>query len=258
MVARSKNIISDTCFFINIIIFSGLLYLCYTMKPPVTEGITNMNCCGGVEAGVHYSETDRKPPDYIKRCFVSNENNGETVYEWNGFPCTGKDDQKCCKNGGECTASSKGGYCRRDNGTKYIFRRQDGGTSSPYIKRVNDHPLDVNDANDMEDYFYERRGEDEYQQLSPEMRRFMARRSQSEEFIEGEIVSRNASRARLIADTLEQNKATYQNYQIVYTITLIHLILLTGILIVIRKSIIAKIQTYVDVLTLQYHKFAGQ
>ena len=55
----------------NILIFCGLLYILYTfIEPPVKpleEGIRNMGCCGGVEAGVHYQETDTRPPEYIRR-----------------------------------------------------------------------------------------------------------------------------------------------------------------------------------------------
>ena len=90
---------------------------------------------------------------------VQSKKEGETVYDWNGFPCTSKDSRECCNDGskrGECVATSKGGYCKSDDGN-FTFRRGDGTTSRPYIKRSNDNILDVNDARDMQDYFYERK-----------------------------------------------------------------------------------------------------
>ena len=62
---------------INILIIIGLFsaYQYYDKKLnklneyDVIEGVSNTNCCGGIEGGVHYQETDTKPPDYISRCF---------------------------------------------------------------------------------------------------------------------------------------------------------------------------------------------
>lgn len=257
-----KQSMKTSYFAINLLIFSGLLYLCYTMKPvpmkSVTkEGISNMNCCGGIEAGVHYSETDRKPPEYVRRCFKSKPVNGETVYTWNGFPCTNNDSSDCCNNEGECVATSRGGYCRSDSGD-FIYRRRDGDTKSPYIKRSNDNILDVNDSRDMENYFYSRREEGEDRSLSPEMRRFMARRSKNEKFIEDAIVSKAANREKLRQEVQNRRDDEVKNYQIVYTITIIHLLILVVIAIVIRRTIIAKIQGYLDVVYIQYLKFSGK
>ena len=254
----AKTSIQETCFCINIVILCGLLYLCYVMRNKnLTEGISNMNCCGGIEAGVHYSETDRKPPDYVKRCFKSRDDNGETVYDWNGFPCTNKDSSDCCDSGrGECVATSKGGYCKGD-GENFIFRRR-SDQPRPYIKRSNDNILDVNDARDMQDYFYERRTDSRSENLSPEMARFMARRSKNESFVEDQVVSNAATKEKLKREVQEKREDQLQSAQIVYYITIIHLIALVIIAIVIRRFIIAKIQGYVDVIHVQYIKFSGK
>ena len=256
----AKRSIKETCFCINIVILGGLLYLCYTMRNKnITEGITNMNCCGGIEAGVHYSETDRKPPDYVKRCFKSRDDSGETVYDWNGFPCTNKDSSDCCNDGskkGECVATSKGGYCRSDQGN-FIFRRR-SETSSPYIKRSNDNILDVNDTKDMQDYFYDRKEDSTKKNLSPEMQRFMSRRSDNEKFVEDQISSKANSRDILKREVQEKQDDAVKNNQIVYWITLIHLITLIIIALVVRRMIIAKIQGYLDVVYIEYLKFSGK
>ena len=64
-----------------------------------------------------------------------------TVYDWNGFPCTNSDVKECCGGNGECIATSKGGYCKHDTGN-FIYKRASGDTSRPYIQRSNDKLLD--------------------------------------------------------------------------------------------------------------------
>jgi len=254
-----KQSIACSCFTLNLLVFIGLLYLCYIMKP-TKEGISNMNCCGGIEPGVHYSETDRKPPPYVRRCFQSNDLNGETVYEWNGFPCTNSEDSDCCNDGnrkGQCRATSKGGYCKSNDGN-FTFVRKEGSKTRPYIKRSKDDILDINDARDMEDYFYSRRDDSKSKSLSPEMKRFMARRDKNERFVEDAIVSKNASREKTKLDLKNKRDDKTKNYQIISIITIIHLLVLVIIAIVIRRTIIAKIQGYLDVLNVQYLKFSGK
>ena len=92
-------------------------------KQKLIEGVVNSNCCGGIEAGVHYKETDRKPPNYVRRCFRSRHDGGDVIYEWNTMPCSTADSAQCCKNSdgsdlGQCVASTGGGYCKNDMGEK--------------------------------------------------------------------------------------------------------------------------------------------
>ena len=54
-------------------------------KQKLIEGVINSNCCGGIEAGVHYKETDRKPPEFVRRCFVLAVM--ELNLSMNGIPC---------------------------------------------------------------------------------------------------------------------------------------------------------------------------
>lgn len=90
------------CVLLSLLITS-LIYHMMTYKEPVT-----LECCGGVLRGVHYSETDRKPPRIIRRCFNSDS-------DWESMPCTGTGGN-CCKapdgkSLGTCVPTTKGGYC---------------------------------------------------------------------------------------------------------------------------------------------------
>lgn len=257
---NSKSSYKNKFLYCNLLIFALLIGVYCYLTRDVKEGIRNMNCCGGIEAGVHYSETDRKPPDYVKQCFKSRNENGQTVYDWNGFPCTGNDSSDCCTDGskkGECIATSKGGYCKSDNSDDFIFRRRES-TSSSYIKRTDDKVLDINDPKDMQKYFFNKNDASNKAQLSPEMKRFMARRSRNEKFVSDSISSKASSRRELIESTKERNMDKQKNSQIIYTITLIHLIVLIMILIVVKDKVIFKIQGYLDVVNTQYLKFSGK
>ena len=117
---NTKKMITLACLVVIIALFG--VYQCvddyYT--DDIVEGVINTNCCGGVQAGVHYQETDTKPPDYIRRCFRSRRDNGEVVYEWSGFPCSDADSTECCQNPdgsdlGQCVPTTKGGYCESNN-----------------------------------------------------------------------------------------------------------------------------------------------
>ena len=138
------------------------------------------------------------------------------------------------------------------------FVRKEGSKTRPYIKRSKDDILDINDARDMEDYFYSRRDDSKSKSLSPEMKRFMARRDKNERFVEDAIVSKNASREKTKLDLKNKRDDKTKNYQIISIITIIHLLVLVIIAIVIRRTIIAKIQGYLDVLNVQYLKFSGK
>ena len=256
--AKSKSNLNENIFYCNILIFLALVCLYNYLSRPLTEGIRNMNCCGGVEAGVHYSETDKKPPAYIRRCFQSHNDNGETVYNWNGFPCTRNGVKDCCGKNGSCTASSKGGYCTDSDGNNFIYKRRSGEETSPYIKRSNDDILDINDVNDMKDYYYDRRQSSKSAGMSREMQRFMTRRSKNEAYMEQALIDKKSTEMRSLKDAKEALDEQHKNIQIVYWITLIHLFMLLTISIVVKEEIIIRIQGYIDVVYLQYLKFSGK
>jgi len=261
---KTKSSSKETFFYCNVLIFMGLITLYYKMNQNIKEGVTNMSCCGGIEAGVHYSETDKKPPAYVRRCFKSDNQSGETVYDWSGFPCSNKDSDDCCvsdKNSygkGDCIATSKGGYCRsREGKGDFIFRRRDN-RSRPYIKRSNDNILDVNDVNDMKDYFYDRSSSKSTLRMSPEMQRFMARRDRNESYMEQQLINKQTTISKDRESAKSKIKEQQENVQIVMTVTIIHLLCLTAIVITIRHAIILKIQTVLDMFYMQYLKYSGK
>ena len=141
---KSKSSYKETFLYCNLLILMGLIGACYYLhtdmdeldNDSVYEGVTNMGCCGGIQGGVHYNETDTKPPPYVRRCFKSFNDDGKTSYNWSGFPCTSSENSDCCDNKGQCIATTKGGYCESSEG-KFIFNRRKS-ESSMYIKRSND------------------------------------------------------------------------------------------------------------------------
>ena len=251
---------------LNILIIAILLvsYQYYDSKVnnfDLIEGVRNSNCCGGIEAGVHYKETDTKPPDYIRRCFRSRRDNGEVIYEWSGFPCTTNDSSDCCQNSdgsslGDCVASSSGGYCESGD-DRQIFRRGKA-TSSPYIKRSNDTILDINNTIDMEDYFYERKESIREKQLSPDMLEFLKRKDANSAFIQAHIVDRN--REKIQRETESKLKATEKQkiIQIKNTILAVHLLFLLGFTFLIKDSIVRDIDSFYSLLKSKYMEFSGK
>ena len=247
----------ETFFCINIIIFIGLLMVCYRMNnSPIIEGITQMSCCGGIEPGVHYKETDTKPPEYVRRCFKSSGDAGRTVYQWSGFPCTQKESSDCCGDGGECTATTKGGYCKGTS-SDYIYKRRDSEKSS-YMKRSNDTLLDISDTIDMKDYFFDRSKQSNLRSLSPEMRMFMARRDENQKYMQEQHILKKSLKDADRNMAVDKIKERNRNCQITYTITLIHLIFLVAIAIFIKDTIIMKIQGFIDVINVQRVQFTGK
>jgi hypothetical protein len=253
----------------NILVIIGLFcaYQYYDKKVndfdefALIEGVRNTNCCGGIEGGVHYQETDTKPPDYIRRCFRSRRDNGEVVYEWSGFPCTNKDSSECCQNSdgtdlGECVASSGGGYCESDNNRR-TFRRGKA-TSSPYIKRSNDKILDVNNTIDMEDYFYERKEARREKRLSPDMLEFLKRKDKNTAFIQSHIVDRN--REKIQRETEAKLKASEKQkiIQIKDTILAVHLLFVLGFAFLVKDLMIKEIDGFYDMLQVKLLEFRGK
>ena len=251
MVKSTKSSYKKIFIYCNVLIFIGLLGLyCYLspdikFSPDIVEGVRVTSCCGGIQPGIHYSETDRKPPHYVKRCFKKNK--------WSGFPCTQGDSKDCCPGDAiECIPTTKGGYCRSDS-RNYYFR---GSSEKRYIKRHNDEPLDIDDANDMDDYFKDRGGKGKY--VSPEMRRFIAQRTKNEEYVEVHL----RHKRKVDAEDLEKSKDKLQdqskNIELISTITMVHLILLVVFSIVIRDDIINNINGFYGLLNTQYLNFTGK
>ena len=267
---KSKSSYKETFLYCNLLILGGLIVLYYYLNKPIEEGIRNMNCCGGVEAGVHYSETDTEPPHYIRKCFKSSKDGS---YEWSGFPCTGKGDSKCCpyskdngdksgkggKSGkedmsGECIPTTKGGYCSGSEGN-FVFRR---GESKRYIKHGSDELLDINDANDMKDYFYDRGEKEKEKGTSVEMQRFLSRRGKNEKYMEQHLRDKRKLDQSDIASSKEKLKEQSKKVEIISSITVIHLLFLVVFSIVIRGEIIQRIDGFYDLLYMQYLSFTGK
>ena len=247
----------------NLLLFIGFVYLFYYLQGPseeeVKEGITNMNCCGGVEAGVHYQETDTKPPEYIRRCFKSGRDGGKVTYEWNGFPCSSADGNECCPvddDSAECIPTTGGGYCKSDSGDK-IFRRGESDSSS-YIKRGNDNVLDINDTIEMEDYFYDTSSEGSGKRLTPEMKAFMERRDQNNAFIQSHIVDSNRERIKRNTEARLLAEDELKEHQIKSTITTVHLLFIIGFSIVLKDLIIKDIDSFYTLLAQKLAEFTGK
>jgi hypothetical protein len=172
----AKRRLPTYCFYVNILIFIGLVYLTYTMRPKLIEGVIETNCCGGIKPGVHYRETDKRPPEYVRRCFKST---GDGGYKWSGFPCTQKESEQCCSGdkSDKCVPSSLGGYCKSDGGD-YIYEYKKD--KQPYLQFSSDKLLDIDNIIDMKDYFYNRSKDSNLQSLSLEMRQFMARKDENQ------------------------------------------------------------------------------
>jgi hypothetical protein len=83
---------------------------------------TILSCCGGMNKNRgDYKETDTKPPKKWKRCFKKNE--------WDSFPCTTAESNKCCGGKGKCRPTRYGGKCElndRSSGSKFFIYDEDG------------------------------------------------------------------------------------------------------------------------------------
>ena len=250
---KSKSSYKKSFVYCNVLIFMGLLGLYYYLTRDVKEGIRNMNCCGGIEEGVHYSETDTRPPRYVRKCF---KKRGDGSYNWSGFPCTSQGDGDCCGGNGECVPTSKGGYCKNTgdgDGGDFYFRRDE---SQPYIKMTDDEPIDINDADDMKDYFYDRGEKRKHE--SPEMKRFLARQTRNEKYVEQHLRDKRKSEQSGIDETTNKLKDQSKKIELITTITIIHLLFLVIFSIVIRAEIIQKIDGFYNLIYVQYLNFTGK
>lgn len=253
---KSKSKVKETFFYCNILILIGLVGLYYYLSnKPVKEGIRDMNCCGGIEAGVHYSETDTKPPPYVQRCFKSSKDTSGTgtVYTWDGFPCTGAGSSDCC-NGHECVATTKGGYCSSPDGD-FIFHRRNQ-QSKPYLKHSNDNVIDISDVNDMKDYYYDRRGSRRGE--SREMSEFEKRREKNEAYMEKQLLNKKIRSTSEIDKSKEKLDDQKKNIQIISALTIVHMLFVTIFAITIRELIVVEIEGFYQLIYKQYLSFAGK
>ena len=248
---------------LNIFILIGLSYLIHYLneQSKIKEGVVNSNCCGGIEAGVHYRETDRSPPEYVRRCFKSRRVNGQIQYDWDTMPCSSEDSDKCCTNVdgedlGECVPSTGGGYCDNNN-TKTMFRRGDS-TASRYVRRSDDSLLDINNTIDMEDYFYERSAGRMERDLSPDMLDFLERRDQNNAYIQSHITDRNRDRIRRETQARLEAEEDKKFIQIKSSILAVHLLFVITFAILIKDLIVKDIDYYYDILNQRYLEFAGK
>lgn len=248
---------------LNIFILLGLYYLLQYLEKQksLVEGVINSNCCGGIEAGVHYQETDTSPPDYVRRCFKSSRINGEIVYDWSGFPCSSEDSVQCCTDSdgrdiGQCIPSTKGGYCKDGNSNK-IFRRGESSASS-YIKRSDDNLIDINNTVEMEDYFYDRSQGDRERNMSSDMINFLNRRDRNSAYIQSHIVERNRQEIMRQVQARQDATKDKKRMQIKTSIIAVHLLFLLTFAILIKDLIIKDIDTYYDMLAVRYLEFTGK
>jgi len=247
----------------NLLVFCGLVYILYTFTEPLKEGITNMGCCGGVEAGVHYQETDTRPPEYIRRCFRSERDSGTShiEYDWSGFPCSSEDGGQCCKtkegrDKGECVPTTGGGYCKSDSGNT-VFKRGDSDPSS-YIKLGSDKLLDINDTLDMEDYFFDRSGSQLGQGMSTDMLAFMERRDQNNEFLQSHIIDKNRAKIKDLTEKKLKAGTEKKELQIKSTITFVHILCVLAFSLVIKDLIIKYIDDFYTLIYTRYLEFSGR
>ena len=123
------------------------------------------------------------------------------------------------------------------------------------MRRGGDDILDINDANDMEDYFYDR---GEKKSHSPEMQRFLARRKRNEKYMEKHL----RDKRKLDLSKIESSKAKLteqtKNIEIISTVTILHLLFLIIFSIVIREEIILRIDGFYNLLYTQYLSFTGK
>ncbi len=251
-----KHTLKKYCFVVNILLLLGFVYilsqLISTWRPKLIEGVTNTNCCGGIEPGVHYRETDKNPPEYVRRCFKSSD-------EWNGFPCTSKDSSQCCPDSdgvnGECIATNNGGYCKKSDNSKFMF---EDGVKRPYFQVRSDKHLDINNVVDMQKYFYERSTDTNLQNLSPEMQQFMARKDENQRYLQQKLIEKNKLDTSARETALDNINNQTKNYQLTYALTIIHVGLLVAVAVFVRPSIVSKIQEYLDIVNIQYLKFSGK
>ena len=230
-------------------------------KQKLIEGVINSNCCGGIEAGVHYKETDKKPPDYVRRCFRSRRDGVEVIYEWNTMPCSTDDSAECCKNSdgtdlGQCIPTTGGGYCKGSD-RETMFRRGES-TATSFVKRSDDNILDINNTVDMQDYFFDRSATQMEKKLSPDMIEFLKRRDINNKYLQAHIVDRNRAKIKQIQEAKMKAQEEKKLIQIKDTILAVHLIFVLGFALLIKDLIIKDVDGYYSLISDKYSEFTGK
>ena len=222
------------CVLLSLLITS-LIYHMMTYKEPVT-----LECCGGVLRGVHYSETDRKPPRIIRRCFTDDS-------DWESMPCTGTGGN-CCKGPdgrslGTCVPTTKGGYC----GTR---KQPKSARTGEIIARDVDigGEIDLNDERSIE--IDDIRETDPSVILSPENlqeRELTERRQRLNEYnFSGSDISN-------ITYSIEE----YNRYTNILWLYLLHVFFILVLLFLLREKIDEKVGGYLGFVTQKRREFSS-
>jgi len=219
----------------NMLIISVSIFV-LSMSYFLSENI-DPSCCGGVLPGVHYLESDTKPPKIIKRC----------LKDWNSFPCTNKDSPNCCvsenrengENGekGECIPTDKGGYCKMSDGNK-IYKN---GKLTPTMFLGS--TIDLDDPGSYE-------GEVDISLTREDL--YDRRVAERNEAIR---LKRDSESGNLGYTTEEQMISATQ--EILWWIYLIHLSIILILSLLLYKSLPIVIQGYVGTITKKINNFMG-
>ncbi len=240
-----------------ILVFLGLAYCLFIKhKKEIKEGITNMNCCGGILLGTHFQDSDIEPPSYVNRCFSSSRENGQIRYNWSANGCTENGTEDCCGGEGTCMPSKRGGYClNEDNGETFIFNRGGGSRKTNFIRRGGDDDLDINDTNQMRE-FLEERGDSLVSDRSLAQQEAQDRENRA--LVTGIIQNNLANDLSITKRNLELLNEQKKENQIISWITIIHVSFILAFSIVLKEPIIAIIDGYYDKLNLMISEFKGQ
>jgi len=256
-------ILTNSIYYCNaliiILLFVAFVYTYAKGKQQNKEGITNMNCCGGIKSGKHYSESDKIPPRFVRRCFKSQRQGGELNYEWDGFPCTSVGSKQCCGGAGKCVPSTKGGYCKnngvnKDMPTTYVYRRGSSDHKS-FIPTSKDIDLDLNNAIQMKKYFKKNTDpallsarEKLYNKKRTTIRNQVTKKMQ-------DIIMKKKGRVAKNRDLLDDQK---KERQIITAISIIYLVFLITFSIIIKDQIIAIIPSYYQSASFSFDTFRGK
>ena len=239
-----------------ILVFLGLAYCLFIKhQNEIKEGITNMNCCGGIRLGTHYQETDIEPPSYVNRCFASSRENGDLIYNWSGNGCTETGSDDCCGGEGSCVPTTKGGYCLNDNDGTYIYNRGGGTRKTNYIRRGGDDDLDVNDTIQMREFLGER-GEILLSDRSLAQEEANDRENQL--LVTNILQGRISKNQGLLSRNLDKINEQKKEHQIISWITIIHVSFILAFSIVLKDPIIGIIDGYYDKFNLLISEFKGE
>ena len=209
---------------VSVFVLSISLYLKESINP---------SCCGGLLPGVHYSESDTKPPKIIKRCLKPKN--------WESFPCTNESSDNCCKaeNGenGECIPTDKGGYCQMSNGKKIYKNDTLQNTMFLGVEIDLENPDDYEGDEDLN-----LSGEDLYDRRRVERDEAIRLKRESDSGNLG-----YTSEESLISDTQE----------VLFWIYLLHLLFILALSFALKDSLALIMQGFYDTTVLKYRQFQG-